>query len=161
MELSQQISKHFRDVFFGGNWTSVNFKDTLSGISLEEAVTKIDNLNTIAALVFHINYYVENVLKVLRGGPLEGADKYSFEVPPLDSEAAWQSLIRSTLDNAAAFSAEIEQLESTVFFKDFRDAQYGNNYRNITGIIEHTHYHLGQIVIIHKILAGRSQRPQD
>jgi hypothetical protein len=28
--------------------------------------------------------------------------------------------------------------------------KYGNYYRNIHGIIEHIHYHLGQIVLIEK-----------
>jgi hypothetical protein len=35
----------------------------------------------------------------------------------------------------------------------FSDEKYGNYYRNIHGIIEHTHYHLGQIVLIKKILS--------
>jgi hypothetical protein len=35
----------------------------------------------------------------------------------------------------------------------FDDKKYGNYYRNITGIIEHNHYHLGQIVLIKKIIS--------
>lgn len=65
MPLSNQLAKHFRDVFVGGNWTSVNFKDTVSDISWQESIQKAGNLNTIAVLVFHINYYVATVLKVL------------------------------------------------------------------------------------------------
>jgi len=34
----------------------------------------------------------------------------------------------------------------------FLDEKYGNYYRNIHGIIEHTHYHLAQIVLIKKLL---------
>lgn len=61
----QQIAKHFRDVHFGGNWTSVNLKDTLADINWQQATTKVHDLNTIAVLVFHVNYYVSPVLKVL------------------------------------------------------------------------------------------------
>jgi hypothetical protein len=35
------------------------------------------------------------------------------------------------------------------------NAKYGNYYRNLHGIIEHTHYHLGQIVLIKKLLKRR------
>ena len=27
MNLTQQIAKHIREVYFGGNWTSVNLKE--------------------------------------------------------------------------------------------------------------------------------------
>jgi len=33
MTLIEQIAKHFRDVYFGGNWTAVNLKDTLADVS--------------------------------------------------------------------------------------------------------------------------------
>ncbi len=62
MTLIKQVAKQFRDVYFGGNWTAVNVKDTLSDIDWHQAVTKVHNLNTIATLVFHINYYVNPVL---------------------------------------------------------------------------------------------------
>ena len=61
MTLIKQIAKHLRDVYFGDNWTSVNLKDTFADISWEEAITKVQNLNTIATFVFHINYYVTPV----------------------------------------------------------------------------------------------------
>lgn len=65
MNSTKQIAKHFRDVHFGGNWTFVNLKDTLADITWQEAITKYKDLNTIATLVFHSNYYVNPVLKVL------------------------------------------------------------------------------------------------
>lgn len=33
MELNQQVSKNLHAVFLGGNWTSINLKDTLNGIT--------------------------------------------------------------------------------------------------------------------------------
>lgn len=58
MSLVQQIAKQFRQVYFGGNWTSVNFKETLSDVDWKQATAKIHSFNTIAMLVFHTNYYV-------------------------------------------------------------------------------------------------------
>lgn len=152
MALSKQIAKNFRDVFFGGNWTAVNLKDTLQGVTWEQAVAKVYDLNTIAMLVFHINYYVDAVLKVLRGEGLNASDKFAFDVEPIKSEGDWQKLVSKTLTQAEQFAAEIEKWDDGKFFEDFTDPKYGNNYRNIVGIIEHTHYHLGQIVLIKKML---------
>jgi len=148
----EQIAKHFRDVHFGGNWTSVNLRDTLEDIRCQEATTKVHNLNTIATLVFHINYYVDPVLKVLQGEPLNASDKSSFDVPPITSADDWEKLVTKALTEAELFAVQIEKLDEAKLFDNFTDPKYGNYYRNLLGVIEHTHYHLGQISLIKKIL---------
>ena len=158
MSLPQQIATHLRAVHFGGNWTAVNIKEQLSGITWQQATTKVQDLNTIAALVYHMHYYVELVLKVLRGGPLDGKDKYSWETPAINSQADWEQLLNKTWTDAESFAQEIEQFPENKLFEEFINNQYGNYYRNLTGIIEHCHYHLGQIVLIKKLLAQAGQQ---
>ena len=152
MNLSAQIAKHFRDVHFGGNWTSVNLKETLNDVTWQQATTKISSFNTIAILVFHINYYVSAVTKVLEGEPLTAHDKYSFDLQPIQNQEEWERLLNNTWSDAENFARLIEQLPENKLGETFSDEKYGNYYRNIHGIIEHTHYHLGQIVLIKKIL---------
>ena len=156
MNRTAQIARHFREVHFGGNWTSVNLKDSLAGITWQQATTKVYSLNTIAALVYHINYYVSAVLKVLEGGPLDAHDKYSFDLPLIQSDEDWEKLLNKTWTDAKNFASHIEQLPESKLENDFSEKKYGSYYRNLYGIIEHTHYHLGQIVLIKKIiLAGK------
>ena len=107
MTLRKQIAKHLRDVYFGDNWTSVNLKDTLADINWKEATAKVHNLNTIATLVFHINYYVTPVLKVLQGEPLKASDKFSFDLPPITSADDWQKLVTKALAEAELFAMQI------------------------------------------------------
>ncbi|MBV4358395.1 DinB family protein [Pinibacter aurantiacus] len=152
MNFTQQIAKHFKDVYFGGNWTSVNFKDTLADVSWEEAITKFNSLNTIATLVFHTNYYVDVVLKVFQGEKLNASDKFSFDCPPIASPEDWAKLMSKAFEDAENFAAAIEQLPEQKLGEAFEDEKYGNYYRNIHGIIEHCHYHLGQIALIKKML---------
>ena len=152
MDLTSQIAKHFKDVHFGGNWTSVNLKQTLADVTWQQATTKIYSLNTIATLVFHINYYVSAVLKVLQGGPLDAHDKYSFDLPPIQNQENWEKLLNKMWTEAEDFAILVEQLPETKLGETFFEEKYGNYYRNLHGIIEHTHYHLGQIVLIKKIL---------
>jgi hypothetical protein len=142
MNLSQQLAKHFREVFWGGNWTSVNLKDSLEGLSWQQAKTKVLSFNSIAALIFHINYYIAAVARVLQGEALNASDKYSFDLSPIQSEKDWETLLNKFWFDAENFATLVEQLPEDKLWDDFYDGKYGNYLRNIQGIIEHTHYHL-------------------
>jgi hypothetical protein len=154
MNLSQHLAKHLRDVHFGGNWTSVNLKDSLKDVGLQQANRKVQSFYSIATLVYHMNYYVDVTSKVLEGGPLNAKDAYSFNLPPIQSEEDWQNLLSKVWADAEKFALLIEQLPESKLWEDFTDEKYGSYYRNIQGIIEHCHYHLGQIVIIKKIVVA-------
>jgi hypothetical protein len=161
MKLTEQIANHFREVHFGGNWTSVNLKESLADVNWQQATTPVYSFNTIAALVYHTNYYVSAVLKVLQGEPLHAKDKYSFDHPPIQSQEDWEKLLNKTWEDAENFATLIEQLPESKLGETFTDEKYGNYYRNIHGIIEHAHYHLGQIVLIKKILTQKAKTAGD
>lgn len=152
MNTTAQIAKHLREVHFGGNWTTVNMKEQLADVTWEEATTKVYSFNTIATLVYHTGYYVSAVLKVLQGGALEAKDEYSFNHPPITVSEDWGKLLEATWANAELFAKEIEKLPDSLMWEDFTDKKYGIYYRNLHGIIEHMHYHMGQIVLIKKII---------
>jgi uncharacterized damage-inducible protein DinB len=153
MNLPAQMAAHFKQVFFGGNWTSVNLKETVQGINWQQATTTVHGFNSIAALVYHINYYVSAVKKVFEGETLDASDKFSFDLPSITSETDWQKLLDKTFADAESFAGLVEQLPEDKMGEIFVDEKYGTYYRNIHGIIEHTHYHLGQITLIKKILS--------
>lgn len=155
MNLSVETAKHFRDVHFGGNWTSVSLKETLADVSWQQAVTKVHSFNTIAVLVYHTNYYVSAVLKVLQGEALNASDTFSFDLPPIQSDTDWKNLLNKTWADAERFASLLEQLPESRFGEVFTDKKYGTYYRNMHGIIEHIHYHLGQIVVIKKLIAAQ------
>lgn len=152
MNHPHQLAKAIREVHFGGNWTASCLKQHLAGVSREEALRKVRDLNTIAMLAFHINYYVDTQLGVLRGGPLTSKDSLSYAHGPLDSEADWQALLEKMWRQAEELAALVEQLPEERMGEDFMDAKYGSWYRNLQGMVEHTHYHLGQIVLVKKLV---------
>lgn len=126
----------------------------MADVTWQQAVTKVYSFNTIAALVYHINYYTSAVLKVLQGEPLTASDKYCFDLPPIHSQQDWQNLLNKTFTDAEALAKLIEQLPEPKLWENLAEEKYGNYYRNLHGIIEHTHYHLGQIVLIKKIITS-------
>jgi len=162
MRLLQNIAKHFREVYFGGNWTCSNLKDQLSDVTWQQAVTEVHGLNTIATLSFHIHYFVQVVLKVLEGDPLSGNDKLSFSHPAIEGEEDWQRMRESMWPEAERFAELIATIPEERLWEAFSDEKYGIYYRNLHGIIEHSHYHLGQIAVVKKIVqqeerAGRGE----
>lgn len=153
MKESTQLANRFREVLLNGTWiANTNYKHKLSQVSFEKATQKVGNLNTIALLTFHINYYIAGVLNVFNGGDLEIRDKYSFDLPPLKSETDWESLKKELFDNSEQFAKHIEQMSSAQLEAAFVDEKYGNYRRNIEGMIEHAYYHLGQISLITKMV---------
>ena len=152
MSLTKQIAKHFREVYFGGNWTWSNLKDNLADVTWQQATTQVYSFNTIATLVYHINYYVDAALKVFRGEPFTASDKFSFSTPPILSQEDWENLLSKTWTDAEDLAVLIEQLPDNKLQEIFVAEKYGIYYRNLHGIIEHTHYHLGQIVLLKKIV---------
>ena len=155
MNSTAQLAKHFREVYYGGNWTWSNLKDQLADITWEEATTKIDSFNTIAALTYHIDYFVVAINNVLKGTPLNSKDELSFDHPPINSKEDWEKLLRSVWENADAFVKLVEQLPDSKLEEIFVHEKYGIYYRNLLGLIEHTHYHLGQIAIIKKLVRNQ------
>ncbi|MFM7152588.1 MAG: DUF1572 domain-containing protein [Bacteroidota bacterium] len=151
-----QIASRFREVILNGNWISTNFKAQLEDVTLEEAQTKIGDLNTIALLTFHIHYYVAGVLNVLEGGPLEIRDRYSFDMKPLQSEAEWDAMRDTLWNDAEKFAQRVGEMPDNQLWSAFADEKYGNFYRNLEGMVEHCYYHLGQVVMLKKLIrSGR------
>ncbi|MFI5204528.1 MAG: DUF1572 domain-containing protein [Flavobacteriales bacterium] len=153
MNLPAQIAKHVREIHVGGNWTCSNLKDTLANVTWQQATTKVYSFNTIATLTYHASYFVDAALSVLRGRPLDAKDKYSFDHPPIQSQEDWEKLVDKVLTDGENFARLVEQLPESKLWEDFTDKKYCTYYRNIHGIIEHMHYHLGQIALIKKLLA--------
>lgn len=158
MNLPFYIAKQIREVHFGGNWTDVNLQDTLKGLTWQQSITKALDFNTIAALVYHINYFTVAVIKVLEGGPLTSSDKYSFDLAPIQSANDWEKLKIKNSDDAEHLAKLVEQLPEEKLDEIFTHEKYESYYKNIQGIIEHVHYHLGQMVLIKKMVL---QLPKD
>lgn len=155
MSIAAEIARQLREVHFGGNMTGANLMDNIEGLTWQQATTQVHSLNTIALLTFHINYYEAGLIRVLHGGPLDIRDKYSYDMPPITSEEDWQTLKEKVLADGETFAKEIEQLTDSDVAGPFLDGKYGTMYRNLTGLIEHMHYHLGQIALVRKmVLSG-------
>ncbi len=152
MITSKQLADRLREVILHGTWiANTNFKDQIKPLDWKVATTKIQSLNTISILAQHIHYYIEGVKNAFLDGKLEIRDKYSFDFPPIESQTQWEAFQDTFWKDTEQLAQLIEKMTDEQLNEDFIDQKYGNYLRNINGIIEHSYYHLGQIVLIKKM----------
>lgn len=157
MTICANTAKHLREVYFGGNWTWSNLRDQLKDVTWEEATRKIGDLNTIATLTYHIHYFTTGIMQVLQKEPLTTKDALSFSHPPINNAHDWEQFREKIWREAETLASLIDQLPDDILAQDFSDKKYGSYFRNFHGFIEHTHYHLGQIALIKKLVkSGKS-----
>src|SRR6476619_5796800 len=132
MTRNEFIRNRIREVLLDGHWiANTNYKQQLLDINWKQATQKIGTLNTIAALTYHINYYLAGLLKVFQGGPLEIRDKYSFDLPEIKSEKDWEELVSQFLTNSEKFANEVAQIPDGKLDETFVEEKYGTYLRNI------------------------------
>ena len=157
MKNTFEIAKRFREVILNGTWVAnTNYKHQLTGLDWKIATAKFQSLNTIAILAQHIHYYINGVKNVFKGGSLDIKDKYSFDFPPMHSQDDWENFLTRFWNDAEEFASLIEQMPEEKLNEKFVDEKYGTYQRNIDGMIEHSYYHLGQIVLLKKMVANGS-----
>lgn len=157
MENAQQLANRLREVILNGRWiANTNYLDQLADLSYEQANTVISNLNSIALLTFHINYYISGVAHFFKTGKLEIHDKYSFDMQPITSEENWLQLKNDLYEQTEQLALLISNFSDKQLEMIFVDEKYGNYRRNIEALIEHAYYHLGQITLIKKMVTAHT-----
>ncbi len=153
MNFSQQLAHQFREAHLNGKWlANTNLKEQLENTTWEQANEKIGDHNPIALLAFHLNYYIDGICRVFEGGTLDISDKYAFDAPPINSSEDWEARKQKLWNDADRFAKLVEQIPDEDLEKPFANMNYGSNYLNISTMIQHIYYHLGQIVLVRKLL---------
>lgn len=157
MENKDVLAKRFQDVILNNSWVANNsFKNQLSDLPLEKALYKLGKLHTIASLTQHIHYYIAGILNVLNGGNLEIKDAFSFDFKPINTEEDWQNVLSVFWADAEEFALKVAALPEEKLSDIFVKEEYGTYQFNINTLIEHSYYHLGQIVLIKKLISQPS-----
>ena len=152
MRLTSEVASHTKEVYEGNNWTDVNIADTINDLSVEEAIAVTPaSANSIAALLYHLKFYNEVVLQRLNGSAPEISDANGFDLPAFKNESDWTQL------KEAVHASFIQLADAAIKFnEESLDETTPNGassyYKTLHGISEHAHYHLGQIVILKKMI---------
>lgn len=152
MKETLRIKSLFEKLYDGHPWIDVNLLHTLAPLTAQQAAARvIPQLNTIWEIMNHLISWRKNVLQRIQGSVITTPDNNYVEPVKNTSEKAW----KNTLRQLAATQESWVQLLATFDKKDFEKI-YSNNqmsyYEHIQGILQHDAYHLGQIVLLAKLV---------
>ena len=155
MSQAAALAQRLQEVILDGTWiANTNFKKELNTTSLAQVSTAIRSYNTVEVLAQHIHYYISGVKQVFLGGELSISDRFSFDFEPLQSDQEWQNFLALFWKDTEKLIALIQPLSDAQLDAIFVKEAYGTYKRNIEALIEHSYYHLGQIVLLLKTEAS-------
>lgn len=153
MNYNEYLANRLKEILLSGKWVvGTNFKEQIEDLTWIEATTQVENFNSISSITFHINYYLSGVMDVFKGGDLTIRDKFSFDAPAIKNEIDWNRRKDKLVKDSEEFIQLIEEMKPETLMSVFVKEEYGSYFRSVDVIIEHTYYHLGQIVLIKKKL---------
>ena len=157
MKITELIAQHLLDVHEGGNWTEVDIASTLEDVSLYEATmhTKASP-NTIASLLHHISFWNRVIVQRAKGIAIQVNDANGYDHPPLQTVEDWQQLKDDNRQSARELADAIKAFDEVKLLEPILP-NYSTAYKNLQGSVEHVHYHLGQMVILKKLIRNRAE----
>ncbi|MBC7935002.1 MAG: DinB family protein [Rhizobacter sp.] len=152
MKENQRLKKLLDDHFSGDPWIDVPLLKSLDGITAKDAARSIHGLNSIWQIVHHMTCWRETILERVKGKKIPSpADNYFALIEDLSSKA-WVNAIKRLKE-----SQKDLQHYLSVEFTDPDVSPEGSSYTRyelLQGILQHDAYHLGQVILIRKMLAG-------
>lgn len=152
MQEAKRIKKLFEDLYNGSPWIDVTIMDTLGNISAEQASKKIaPGRNSIWQIVNHITSWRENVLLRVQGNKIVTPNNNYFAEIENISEAEWHKALERLANSQNQWIRFLENFDESQFENIYPSNQM-SYYEQIHGILQHDAYHLGQIVLLSKLV---------
>lgn len=149
--LADQLERSFR----GGAWHGPSLSEALAGLSAADAHRRVvPGAHTVAEIAWHAAFWLDAARRRITGEAtpalVEGAD---FPPPAADPEAAWaDTLGRLEAAHRGLYDAVAELDDERL---DGPAAGSDPTVRGLLlGVLQHSAYHGGQIVLLRKALAG-------
>ncbi|HUZ58560.1 MAG TPA: DinB family protein [Hanamia sp.] len=152
MKETKRITKLFEDQYNGNPWIDVTIMGALRNITSEQASKKIaPGRNSIWQIVNHIISWRENVLLRVQGNIITTPNNNYFSEIADTSETAWQKALERLENSQHQWVAFLKTFDETRFEKIYPKNRM-SYYEHIHGILQHDAYHLGQIVLLSKLI---------
>jgi uncharacterized damage-inducible protein DinB len=154
MNEQKRIANLFKQLFNGHPWIDVNIVESLSTITAKQAASRpLQECNTIWEIVNHMVAWRKNVLCRMNDEVIETPSHNYFEPVTDQSEEAWAQTKIDLENSQSEWAQYLEQLDTKEFDKIYPITGL-TYYEHILGIVQHDAYHLGQIVMLRKVVSN-------
>lgn len=150
MKIAALVAQHVAEVVHG-NWTDIYLDDVIADVTFDEAMALPAGItNSIAMLLNHLGLYNNVVSARLDGENPAVNDANGFDVV-VNNDAEWQQLKANVIAGFNMLAAKAKELPDEKLWQ-LTPAGHSTFYKTLHGISEHAHYHLGQIVLLKKMI---------
>ncbi|KIC92587.1 DinB family protein [Flavihumibacter sp. ZG627] len=156
MKEVQRLKLRMQEMYDGEPWLDVSLLPVLRQVPACLAAKKLrPDRNSIWEIVNHLAAWKEAVLRRLTVGK-ETSPEHNFFLPVENkSDASWEASLKALEQAHKKWMMFLEGMED----KDLDKIYYGNRswHYHIEGLIQHDAYHLGQIVLLTKLIPADNQ----
>lgn len=149
---TKRIAEQLRLALNGDTWAGVCASGVLQDVSAEQAAARpLGNAHSIWELVLHIEVYLAAAQEPLAGKPLRHIYKTPEDWPEVTdiTPAAWEAARLRLQQSGAALADAIEAFDAAQLTATVPNREY-DFYYLLHGVVQHTFYHLGQIMMVKK-----------
>jgi uncharacterized damage-inducible protein DinB len=146
----QRILDHYDGVLNGAAWHGDPIWQILDGISPETAAARpLAGRHTIWEIVMHMTFWEGVATQRLAGQRAGLVEELNFPAMPSASEENWKRTLDDFRASNQNFRAALAKLDPARL-NELTAAGKRSYYAEAHGVIEHTVYHAGQIVLLKK-----------
>ncbi|RYY68008.1 MAG: DinB family protein [Chitinophagaceae bacterium] len=153
MNENNRLKKLLADHFDGEPWIEVQILASLQGLTARDAAKNIQGLNSIWQIVHHMRCWRETLLRRLQGEQIPSPDNNYFEAIPVVSEKHWMEALEKLTRSQQAL---LHYLSTDIDMDEKPPGSVYSRYELLQGVLQHDAYHLGQVILIRKLLLNRN-----
>lgn len=157
MKEVQRLKLRMQEMFDGEPWLDVSLLPVLRQVPACLAAKKLrPDRNSIWEIVNHLAAWKESVLRRLTVGKEITPDHNFFLPVENKSDASWQASLNALQQAHDKWMKFLEGLDENELDKIYEGNGQSWHY-HIEGMIQHDAYHLGQIVLLTKLIPADNQ----
>lgn len=146
-----KLKKLFSDHYQGDPWIDITLLNTLKNISADQASEKIGSLNSIWQIVNHMILWRKALLRRVKGNSISvPANNFITEVKD-KSEKSWKKTFKDLEDSQKNLLTFLSRSKDSLL-ENISPASGYSYYELLVAILLHDTYHIGQIVLIKKLI---------
>jgi uncharacterized damage-inducible protein DinB len=154
MTRAEQLAKHIERAVSGPLWHGPVLDFVLAGVTHEHAAAKpIAGAHSIWEIVLHVAAWAEIARARLDGRAIADPPQ-DVDWPPVRDTSAqdWDAALHRVRQSHVELATRVRQLSESALDERIRDLNYTPWYL-LHGVVEHTTYHGGQIMMLRKASA--------
>ncbi|HKQ04483.1 MAG TPA: DinB family protein [Blastocatellia bacterium] len=144
----ERLVDQLKRAYEGEAWHGPALKTILADVTAEQAARRpLSSAHTIWELVLHISAWESAVTSRLEGRYISDPDEGDWPAVTETTDAAWQATLARLDATHHKLRDTIRHFDGERLHKRLAEGKESANYA-INGVIQHTLYHAGQIILL-------------